>query len=129
VRNACVFALVLAVQAAAVTAPLVHAHVDDHATAHHGARAIHTHWEGHARSHHPSQTQTVESDDHDRPIFLNALVAVAAATLLTPAVAHGVFTLFVPVETAAHRGPDTVRSHDPPFVPSLASRAPPALLS
>jgi hypothetical protein len=40
---------------------------------------------------------------------------------------HVIFELPVPPERAAHRVLEIVRSHDPPFVPSRSSRAPPAL--
>lgn len=128
-RKVIAVALSLAVQAAALSAPFVHAHPDDHATEHHGARAVHTHWAGHAQSHHSSDATALGTDDHDRAVFLNAFVSVAPSALPALGVTHGVFALPVPAERAAHRGVEITHSHDPPFFRSLSSRAPPALLS
>lgn len=128
-RKTITFALSLAVLAAALSAPLVHAHPDNHATDHHGGRAVHTHWAGHAQSQDTSDAPALGTDDHDRAVFLNAFVAVAASPLPAQAVTPGAFELPVPAERAAHRILDVVRSHDPPSLRSLSSRAPPALLS
>lgn len=129
VRKAIAVALSLAVQAAALSAPLVHAHPDDYETGHHTGRTVHTHWAGHATSHHPSDAPALEADDHDRAVFLNAFVAVAAAWFSAPGMTPAVCELAVPAERRAHRTADVVRSHDPPLIRSLSSRAPPALLS
>jgi hypothetical protein len=128
VRKVIAVALSLAVQAAALSAPLVHAHPDDHATAHHEARAVHTHWSGHAHSHPSSDAPAIGTGDHDRAVFLNAFVAVAASPLPAVGPTH-VFELSVPAEETAHRRLDVVRSHDPPVVRSSSSRAPPDFLS
>lgn len=122
-------ALSLSVQAAGLSAPFVHAHPDDHATAHHGGRAVHTHWAGHAQPHHAPDVPALVTDDHDRAVFLNAFVAVAASVFPAPGVTPGVFALPVPAERGAHRAVEVVHSHDPPPFRSLSSRAPPAFLS
>ena len=127
-RKVIAIALSLAVQAAALSAPLVHLHPDDQATEHHGAREVHTHWAGHAPSHHSSDA-ALDTADHDRAVFLNAFVAVAASLLPAPAVTHGVFELPVPRDSAPHRGVEIAHGHDPPFFSSLPSRAPPSLPS
>jgi hypothetical protein len=121
--------LALAVQAAALYGPLVHAHLDDHATEHHNGRVIHTHWADHAQSHHSSDALALEADNHDGAVFLNAFVAVAASSLPTLGPALGVFELPAPVERRAHRSVVIVHGHDPPLFRSLSSRAPPAFLS
>jgi len=129
VRKVIAVGLSLAVQAAALSAPLVHAHPDDHATEHHDARAVHTHWAGHARSSHSSDAPALGTDDHDRAVFLNVFVAVAASSFPAPGVTHLVFELPVPGERAAQRDLEMLHSHDPPFFRSVSSRAPPAFLS
>lgn len=128
-RKLIALALSLAVEAAVLSAPLVHAHPDDHATEHHGARTVHTHWDGHAQSRHRSDAPALETTDHDRAVLVDAFVAVAASSLPAFGVSHAVFALPVPAERAAHPVIQIVRSHDPPSFRSLASRAPPALLS
>ena len=121
--------LALTVQGAALTGPLVHAHPDEHATAHHGGGTVHTHWAGHLQSADHSHTLALGTEDRDRWIAVGALVAVAGSIQSAPAVVHAVFVLPIPVERAPHRGIEVVRSHDPPSIRSLPSRAPPALLS
>lgn len=128
-RKVIAVGLSLAIQAAALSAPLVHSHPDDQATEHHGTRAVHTHWAGHAHSHHPSDAPALGPDDHDRAVFLNVFVAVAASSFPAPGVTHLVFELPVPGERAAQRDLEMLHSHDPPFLTSLSSRAPPAFLS
>jgi hypothetical protein len=129
VRNAVAVALSLALQAAALSAPLVHAHPDDHATDHHGGRTVHTHWAGHGHSHRAPDTPFIDHADDDRAIFLNAFVAVAAEPVAAPVVAPLIFELAVPAERAAHQVVDIAPGHDPPGAASLPSRAPPARLS
>jgi hypothetical protein len=129
VRKAVALALSLAVQVAALGAPLVHAHPDEHATAHHNGRSMHTHWSGHERSHHHGDTPAFSTADSDRAVFLNVFVAVAAPHVAAPALPQAIFALLVPMERAAHRGVEVVRSHDPPGVSSPPLRAPPAFLS
>jgi hypothetical protein len=126
VRKLIALALTLAVQGAALTGPLVHAHPDDHASEHHGGRAVHTHWSGHARHSHPTGTPALSADDHDRAVFLNAFVAVATSPMPSPGATQDVFELPVPAERTAHRGIEVVRSHDPPSIRTLSSRAPPS---
>ena len=130
VRKVIAAVLSLALPAAGLYAPFVHAHPDDHATAHHDGQAVHAHAAGHhARPHHHEPGRTVEDDDDDRAVYLSAFVAVAPAAMSVPAVAVTAVVLPVPAERAAHRGVEVVRSHDPPFFRSLSTRAPPALLS
>jgi hypothetical protein len=121
-------ALAFAIPMAALGAPLVHAHPDDHDTAHHRARAVHTHWTGHGDSSAPSESPSLGTEDHDRAVFFGAFVAVATATIHTPAVVPTAFVLPVPVERAAHPAVEVAHGLDPPFLP-LPSRAPPAFLS
>jgi hypothetical protein len=129
VRKVIAVTLALVVQGAALTAPLVHAHPDDHATAHHSGRSVHTHWGAHEHSPHSGDELAIAADDHDRAVFLNAFVAVAGTPLTPVAVAQQPFEFPVPSERPAHRSVQVVHSHDPPILGSLPSRAPPARLS
>lgn len=129
VRRVVAVVLSLAVQAAAMGAPLVHAHPDEHATEHHAGRSLHTHWSGHDQAHHHSDTPAFTTADYDRAVFVNFFVAVAVAHIVAASAVPPVFLLAAPTERAAQRGLDVVRSHDPPHVRSLPSRAPPVFLS
>lgn len=129
VRKVIALALSLAVQAAALSAPLVHAHPEDHDTDHHRAREVHTHWAGHGSSHDSPDGPTFDAAEHDRAVFLNAFVAVPRTPSSAPALTLTAFALPVPAERPAHRGIEVVRSHDPPPIRSLPARAPPAFLS
>lgn len=129
VRTVIVAALSLGLQVAALSAPLVHAHPDDHATEHHAGRAVHTHWTGHAGPHGSSTTPALRTDDHDRAVYLTAFVAVAAAWHPVVGVSDGIVELPVPSERAAHRVVEILHSHDPPFFSSRSPRAPPSFLS
>jgi uncharacterized membrane protein len=129
VRTVLVFVLSLAVQGAALSAPLLHAHPDDHATAHHQGRAVHTHWASHAESLPDSNWPVVGTEDHDRAVFLGTVVAVAVSSWSVPATTVTAFALPVLAERPARRGIEVVRSHDPPYIRSLSTRAPPSFLS
>ena len=128
VRKVLALTLSVAVQAAGLGAPLVHAHPDEHATEHHTGRAVHTHWAGHSSSHHSSDGPAFGTADHDRAVFLHAFVAVAAPVFPAPAIAPGIIERPVPAERAAHRAVEIAHGHDPPFFRSLPARAPPAFL-
>lgn len=124
-RKVTAVALSLAFQAAALGAPLVHAHPDRHATEHHEGGAVHVHWAGHAPSHDRSGAPAVGTDDRDRAVFLDAFLAVTASAFPLAAVSPAAFELVVPPERAAHRVIEVVRSHDPPDFRSRPARAPP----
>jgi hypothetical protein len=129
VRKVIAVTLALVVQGTALTAPLVHAHPDDHATAHHSGRSVHTHWGAHEHSPHFGDDVAIGADDHDRAVFLYAFVAVAGTPLAPVAVAQQPFEFLVPSERQAHHNVHVVHSHDPPIQGSLPSRAPPTFLS
>jgi hypothetical protein len=129
VRKLIAVTLALAVQGAALTAPLLHAHPDDHATAHHSGRSAHAHWGGHEHSQQRGDDPAVGTNDHDRALFLTAFVAVAATLLAPLAVAQQPFELPVPSERPAHQSVQVAHSHDPPLVGLLPSRAPPTILA
>ncbi len=130
VRKVIAVALSLAVQGAALGAPLVHVHPADHATDHHGARAVHTHWTGHhSHSHRSADMPAIDREDHDRAVYLNTYVAAAGSSFFALGITHSAWELPVPAETGAHGSVQVVHSHDPPFLRLLSSRAPPAFLS
>lgn len=121
--------LCVAFQAAALWAPFVHAHPDDRETDHHHARAIHAHLSQHAARAASETGTTVGEPDHDRPLFLQVFVAVAAVPFAVSAVPVPVVDLVVPQEMPAHPSVDVVNGRDPPAISSIASRAPPTFLS
>jgi hypothetical protein len=125
VRKALALALSVAVQGAAVVAPLAHAHPDDHATDHHHGRAVHVHWASHAHAHHPARVPVLDDDDHDRAVFVSTFISVAPSTLPAGAAAHQTFELSIPAETMVRRPVRVAHGHDPPYRGSLPSRAPP----
>jgi hypothetical protein len=129
VRKLIAVVLTLAVPAAALTAPFVHAHPDYHETAHHAGLAVHAHWTSHAHRTTAPGLPQLGTEDEDRAIFLNAFVAVATATMGVPAIVHPSFALPVPVERSAHRSVDVAHGHDPPLADALSPRAPPAFLA
>jgi hypothetical protein len=130
VRKVVAVALSLAIQGAALSAPLVHAHLDDHATPHHDGHAIHTHWSAHPQSWPLPDAGAVGSDDdHDGAVFLNVFVAVTASLVIALAVVDTPVELVVPPERPALGGVEVVHGHDPPYFTSLSPRAPPAFLS
>ena len=125
-----VLALSVALQAAALTAPLVHQHPDDDATDHHRGRTVHSHWTGHQHDEGltvrgPALTEA----DPDRAVFLNSFVAVREVRAPAPALSFETVELSAPAERRPYRAIEVVRSHDPPIGTSLPSRAPPSHLS
>jgi hypothetical protein len=122
-------ALGLALQAASFATPFVHAHPDNHATAHHAGRLIHAHRSEHAAARHAHTTPTIRPGDHDQAIFLNIFTAVSVEALFAPAVTPAVFELIVPAQGPAHLVLEVTHGLDPPSRHSLPTRAPPALLS
>ena len=121
--------LVVAVQAAAVGAPLVHAHLDDHATDHHDAGTVHSHFSGHHTSRPPATGLRVEDDDVERAVFLQLFLAVSVASFgALPAVVES-FEINVPAEAPLRQVLLVVHGHDPPFTRLRPARAPPANLS
>ena len=129
VRQAIAIALSLALQAAGLSAPFVHAHPDDHDTDHHAGSTVHAHWAGHAESHHSSDAKTVSSGEHDRAVSVHGFVAVTAASFGGSAVTHTAVELPAPAERPAHRRVEITHSHDPPPLLSRSPRAPPLSLS
>ena len=147
-RKLIAVAVTLAMPVAAVCAPLVHAHLDDHA---HGHR-IHAHLSGHA-SHHdeghghsrsseepalaakhhhadehgdPAATFVAADDSSERATSVPLYVAVQKDVLLQPVLPPASFAMAAPLRSVLRRPPDVVRSHGPPVVRLSPSRAPPS---
>jgi hypothetical protein len=130
VRKALAISLSLAIQVAALSAPLVHAHPDEHATAHHDGKTVHTHWGGHEhKSDHRDGPALTAQDDQNRAVSVTMLVAVTSVATRIVAVTEAPFLPPAPMELAAHRSVEVTHGHDPPTLPALQPRAPPALLS
>ena len=118
--------LIAAIQVAALVAPFVHEHDDDHPTAHHTARAIHGHLSGHVTLHHRDDRPEIEAPDHDRAVYLPIFVAMGASTIAVGvATVEQTAELTIPVATYAHRSTESLPGHDPPLAGSLSPRAPP----
>ena len=128
-RKALAISLSLAMQVAALSAPLVHAHPDTHATAHHDGNAVHRHWSGHQHNTEHRDGPGFSGQDEDRAVFMKVFVAVTAPATRVAAVTEAPFVLAVPMELAAPCNVEVAHGHDPPSLHSLPSRAPPAPLS
>ena len=123
--------LSLVIPLGSLSAPLVHAHPDAAGTDHHHAPEIHAHVGGHSSLHtayHGAIHDGPRLDDHDaeRTVSLQLFVAVAQASFDVPAAAVMTWHLGSPSEAAAHQPVRVVHGHDPPFIASTGSRAPPA---
>jgi hypothetical protein len=126
IRRVLAFGLAVAVQAGAVYAPFVHAHVDDDADHHDHPTSVHAHFSGHAPSHTAHNGVTLDEPDHDRAIYLQVFVAVNPVPFEIPAVAPSPFDLTAPAERPAHLTVEVTHGHDPPLGAALDSRPPPA---
>jgi hypothetical protein len=120
--------LALAVQAGAVCAPFLHAHVDADHDDHHST-SVHAHFSSHASAHVEHEGVSIEAADRDHAIYLQVFVAVQAAAFQPPTLPRAVFS---PVPVIA-RAPRTfvlvTHGHDPPLVDALDSRPPPLFQS
>ena len=129
-RTLGVIGLSMAVQLATLSAPLVHVHPDDHATDHHRAHEVHAHFERHAVPARPADETIVDHPEaSDRAVFLRLFVGVATAEFDLPAAVPACFALTPPGEGRSMRALYGFHGHDPPFIRSRSSRAPPAFLS
>lgn len=122
--------LVLAVPLGAISAPFVHVHLRGSGADHHHARQIHAHIDGHAPFHVAREGvghngPAVGDHERERGITLQWFVAVSQALFDVPPALVTSVALEVPAESAGHYPVRVVHGHDPPFVSSLGSRAPP----
>jgi hypothetical protein len=129
IRRFIAIGLSVAVQTAAFSAPLVHAHPDDHATDHHAPRSVHAHVSAHAVPAPAGDEAAFRNLESERTVFLQLFVAISGASIEVPAASVTAFQLAAPEETSAHLSLQIVHGHDPPVASAVASRAPPAFLS
>jgi len=116
--------------AAALAAPMTHVHDDHHAEGYGSPHTIHAHLSGHpAPPAGAGREPELQDDATDRTLYVQLFVAVAAAPTDVPAAVVSAFPVIAPDEAAAHVSHQIVHGHDPPLVGSVASRAPPSLLS
>lgn len=121
--------LCVSLVAASVAAPLTHVHDDDHDTDHHAARGVHAHFSSHhaqPTARHDPGTPEIEAVEHDRALYLQFFVAVAASDVTVPVAGVTSTVLVTPAEAPAHRSVHIVHGHDPPLFRPRPSRAPPA---
>ena len=118
----------MALQAGALSAPLVHAHPDDHHADHHPANAIHAHLDGHAPHSHADASEgraILAEEAPERAVAMPLFVAEQADTATEPALAESRFGLPSAGDSLMRRRPDDLRSHGPPASPATSPRAPP----
>lgn len=128
IRRILAFGLTLAVQAGAVCAPFLHAHVDADHDDHH-ATSVHAHFSSHGPAHVQHEGVSVEESDRDHAIYLQVFVAVEAPAFQPPALPRAVFEPVPVIERAPRTFVVVSHGHDPPLVHALDSRPPPLLLS
>jgi len=123
----------VALQLAALGAPLLHAHVDEHDHDHHGAARVHAHLGGHATvhhaRHHDDDPAIDEDESSERATGVQLFVAVEPSPFSPPSLPQARYALPVPLESIMRRPPAVAHSHDPPLAGTAASRAPPSFLS
>jgi hypothetical protein len=128
-RKVIAIGLSAAVQAAALGAPLVHAHLGGHESDHDDATStVHAHLSAHAPSHYSSGSNLVDAAA-ERTVYLQMFVAVSASSFhVSPALVSS-FELIVPAPAPPREALHVVYGHDPPITGSRSTRAPPATLS
>ena len=126
-RRLLALGLAVALQAGAVTSPLVHAHLDDHHHGHHDAGRVHAHVDGHAIEHHADpHTSAIHGEESPwSVVHVPFFVAAHADVSLEPALPHAPFIFADAGESLMRQPPDVVRSHGPPAARPSAPRAPP----
>ena len=142
IRTLSAVGLSVTIPLGALSAPFVHAHLDELDTDHHRAHEIHAHVTGHSSlpttlptalpTTLPTALPTTDGprlDDHEaeRAVSLQLFVAVAQASFDVPAAVVASSQLATPAEAPARHSLRIVHGHDPPFISSLGSRAPPRL--
>lgn len=124
IRKLMAMALSALVPATLLASPLVHLHSDDHAPP-----VMHSHAEGH-HSHAPERAQSAfEAADHQPITFINALCSVCATSTSFAVLVTSAAPVAPPPTRRAETLIERTPGHDPPWITSLAARAPPSLLS
>lgn len=126
-RRLLALGLAVALQAGALTAPLVHAHLDDHHTDHHAAGRVHAHLDGHELPHEaPPDRLAIHAEESPWSVVrIPLFVAEHADVWLEPGLPQAPFLFADAAESLMRQPPDVVRSHGPPVVRPSAPRAPP----
>lgn len=128
IRKLAAAVLCIALQAMTFDLPLIHAHLDDHDTAHHASRTVHAHLAAH-HGEPVSNRPVWSADDHDRAVSISVMAMNASPA---PVVAAVMPSIALPASPSISWHPlalEHTHGHDPPWLASLASRAPPPLLS
>jgi hypothetical protein len=128
IRKLAAAVLCIALQAMTFDLPLIHAHLDDHDTAHHASRTVHSHLAAH-HTEPVSNGPVWSADDHDRATSISILAMHASPA---PVVAAVLPSVALPPSPSISWHPLALvhtHGHDPPWLASLAPRAPPTLLS
>jgi hypothetical protein len=123
--------LAVALQLAALGAPLLHAHRHDGHHGRHGAY-VHAHVGGHTRADpgaHHDDPLALDDVDRDRATWLQLFVAVKSVPFSIPALPHPRYAVPAPLESIMRKPPAVVHSHDPPGGRPAALRGPPAIPS
>jgi hypothetical protein len=125
--------LAAALQLAALGAPLLHAHLDDHDhDGHHGAARVHAHLGGHSTARHATQHDdpaVTEDEDSERATGLQLFVAVEPTPFSIPALPEARYAVPMPLESIMRKPPVVAHSHGPPGGRPAALRGPPAFPS
>ena len=121
--------LVLGLQSFAWAGSGVHAHLDTHGTDHHDGRVVHAHAASHAAPTAAGDDHAVDIDlhapDDGAVLALDPFVAVEGASLEHVALAAVAFAALAPDQLVAKGRLDADGGHDPPFLSSRSTRAPP----
>ncbi len=128
-RTLVVIGLSAALQAGALSAPLLHAHLDGHDDDHHGAARVHAHAAAHGSAHRhapPGAAAIEESEDAGTVARFQLFVAVHPGAPDTPALPRAEFPVAAGAASVLPRPPEQVRVHGPPPVDRSTPRAPPA---
>lgn len=125
-------ALVVLVQTGAISAPMMHVHLDAGDSGHHHGQAIHAHLAAHEMpvgDHGDTGPFVDHQETAGRTASAQIFVGGAMAPFSLPAVPAAGFTLLVPPPHASGRTPHITHAHDPPSLRVRSPRAPPLSLS
>jgi hypothetical protein len=121
----------MALVGATLTAPHVHAHLDDHASEHHAADEVHAHIDPHADAATPRTIDRprIASHPDTEPLYLKLFLAVSLTVVELPAAMSTSCEFAVPAERPSKQSLYVVHGHDPPALRTRPTRAPPPHLS
>jgi hypothetical protein len=123
-------ALAILVQLSAISAPLMHVHLDADENEHHHGQALHAHLSGHHVDRPLRSGPIVDhQEEAGRTVGAQIFVSAAVDAFSLPAVPPSSFVLVVPPAEPNGRTPHTAHATDPPSLSTASPRAPPACLS